>query len=72
MPSADPAAAPSFTTSTTNVTFFLNTSLATFAEAEEACQVAGGHLASYSSLEEQAEVEQHYVHKGWFLKPCHQ
>ena len=50
---AQPQAAPAYTTSGTNVTFLLNTTLVTFAEAEESCQMNGGHLASYSSIEEQ-------------------
>jgi hypothetical protein len=68
---ADPQAAPPYTTQLSNVTFFLNTTPVTFGEAEEACQLSGGHLATFESTEEQQEVEQHYVDQGWFLSPCH-
>ena len=43
----------------------------TFSEAEQACQLSGGHLATFESIDEQLEVEQHYVEQGWFLSACH-
>jgi hypothetical protein len=58
----------------TGLVFYLNTSTANATEAEEACKRNGGHLAAFTSLEEQREVEQHYITNG-FLFPkwatCH-
>jgi hypothetical protein len=51
------------TSSVTSSRYMLNTSLATQAEAQAACNLQGGHLASYGSLEEQYEVEQYFVTK---------
>jgi hypothetical protein len=42
--------------STTRQTFLFNVSFQAFDGAEQACKDAGGHLASYSSEAEQAEV----------------
>ncbi len=49
--------APPYTASTGN-TFFLNTTLTAFFDAERACTNNGGHLASYLTPAEQFEVEQ--------------
>ena len=35
------------------MTFYLNTTPSTFAEAERSCQISGGHLAAYGSFGEQ-------------------
>jgi hypothetical protein len=45
----------------TNQTFQLHTHPMNQSEAQATCNRAGGNLASYSLLEEQAEVEQAYV-----------
>lgn len=44
-----------------NATFALHGYLANASTAEAACRQGGGHLASFSSLAEQAEVEQYYL-----------
>jgi hypothetical protein len=61
--------APYFTTNTTNVTYFLNTTQVNQTVAEAACNRAGGHLAAFTSIDEQLEVEAYYTRKGW-LFPC--
>jgi hypothetical protein len=68
---ADPAAAPRYTTELTAATFYLNTTPSTFDEAEIACQTEGGHLASYSSFEEQVEVESFYLDNYYLMAPFH-
>lgn len=50
---AAPQACPQVLANTTNITFYLNTSTANWTEAEEMCKRNGGHLAAFSSLEEQ-------------------
>jgi hypothetical protein len=42
------------------------------ATAQENCKRNGGHLAAYISLEEQAEVEQFYIKRGFLLEKFHQ
>jgi hypothetical protein len=66
---ATPGQAPYFTTNTTNVTYFLNTTQVNQTVAEAACNRAGGHLAAFTAIDEQLEVEQYYVRGGW-LFPC--
>jgi hypothetical protein len=64
MPHTHCAAAPATSNMTSTVsgnTFILNTAPVQQAEAQEACNAAGGHLASYSSQEEQQEVEANFV-----------
>ncbi len=50
----------------TNATFTLHTTATDFNTAERACNDAGGHLAYYTSLAEQQEVEQYFVSSGVF------
>jgi hypothetical protein len=45
--------------STTDYTFMLNSSFQGFAAAEQSCKDSGGHLASFESEAEQAEVWLH-------------
>jgi hypothetical protein len=45
--------APAFTTNITNITFYFNTSLGTWADAQLGCNLNGGHIAAYTSQEEQ-------------------
>jgi hypothetical protein len=45
----------------TNETFQLHTTPMNQSEAQATCNAAGGHLASFRLLEEQAEVEQAYL-----------
>jgi hypothetical protein len=69
---AGPGAAPWYTTNATGNTFYLNTTVVDSATAEESCKRNGGHLAAYISLEEQAEVEQFYIKRGFLLSKFHQ
>jgi hypothetical protein len=50
--------------SSSGVNFTLSTLPRTHADAEAQCNMAGGHLAHYSSANEQFEVEQHYLSLG--------
>jgi hypothetical protein len=68
---AAPQIAPAITTASTNVTFQLNLQLADARTAGMICLQQGGHLASYSSSAEQAEVEQFYIKKGYILPGFH-
>ena len=47
-----------------NSTFVYSANKSSFAAAEEQCNALGGHLAYYTSLEEQAEVELRFVAMG--------
>ena len=57
LPTAGPQVYDYFS-NTTNATYLLNTNASIGAAAEAWCTTQGGHLAAYSSLEEQVEVEQ--------------
>jgi hypothetical protein len=48
-----------------DATYILNQKYMTQAEGEKYCVDQGGHLVSYLSLEEQVDVEQYFVGKGW-------
>jgi hypothetical protein len=60
-----------FNASSTNTTFYLNTSKATFDNAEIACQRNGGHLAAYVDFVEQYEVEQALTYAGYLIPDYH-
>lgn len=68
-PSAAPGStqAPPFTSSVTNSTFQYASNLSDFTAGQKACNLLGGHLASYVSLEEQVEVEQHFIKAGYLF-----
>jgi hypothetical protein len=68
---APPKVAPAMTSSITHQTFVFNQIPATFEEAEAACFAQGGRLASYSSIQEQHEVEQYYVSKQMLIPTFH-
>ena len=68
---AVPVVAPTYTTKSTGGSFYLNTTLTKQAEAEAACKLANGHLATYTSMEEQEEVEQFFTEQGYLLPGCH-
>jgi hypothetical protein len=59
--SAAPDVFPEVMSTYTNQTFQLHTTPMNQSEAQATCNAAGGHLASFSMLEEQAEVEQAYL-----------
>lgn len=48
----------------TNLTYMLNMAPANFIDAEANCRLSGGHLASYLSSDEQADVENYFLSKG--------
>jgi hypothetical protein len=48
----------------TNNTYLLNIAPLNFIDAEESCRQSGGHLTSYHSEEEQADVERYFVNTG--------
>lgn len=45
----------------------LNTQLMDYATAELTCNVAGGHLAYYTSLDEQQDVEGYFQQQGYLM-----
>jgi hypothetical protein len=51
----------------TNITFYFNTTLGTFADSELGCNMNGGHVAAYTSQDEQADVEGYYYRMGFLL-----
>ena len=53
------------------MTFYFNSTNTTWDDAENSCQTNGGHIAAYTSLEEQTDVEQYYEEKGYILKVAH-
>ena len=55
------------TANSTGITFYLNTTTANASEAEEMCKMNGGHLAAFTSLDEQKEVEQYYLVNGYLF-----
>jgi hypothetical protein len=63
--------APPYTTTSTNVTFYYNATATDQASAEAACALSGGHLAAYTSAQEQNEVEQFYISQGYILPTFH-
>ena len=58
---AAPDVFPEVMSSYTNQTFQLHTTAMEQQQAQAVCNQNGGHLASFSTLEEQAEVEQAYL-----------
>jgi hypothetical protein len=52
---------------TTNNTFIFTPAVRSFTDAEASCVAQGGHLASYASEAEQAEVERYYVGNGYMF-----
>jgi hypothetical protein len=56
----------------TGTSYMLNTSNGTQAEGQQACQAIGGHLAYYTSVQEQAEVEAAFTYDGGLIGRYHQ
>jgi hypothetical protein len=56
--------APRYTANSTNVTYYLNTTQVNFTVAGATCNRFGGHLAAFTQIDEQLEVEQNYVKTG--------
>lgn len=64
-------ATPSMTTQSTNQTYYFNTTMTTFADAERSCMNNGGHIAGFSSEAEQLEVEGFFMSQGYIIKTWH-
>ena len=56
----------------TGTSYMLNTTNGTQAEAEQVCLAMGGHLAYFTSLGEQQEVEAAFVYDGGLIPRYHQ
>jgi hypothetical protein len=63
---------PTFTATTTDGAFKIFTNATSFDHAEKACNTQGGHLASYATPGEQAEVERYMVEQGYLIPSFHQ
>ena len=61
-----------FTSNITQNTYMLNTSAADRNQAQESCIGMGGHVVSFTSLEEQREVEGYFTNMGVLLPDFHQ
>jgi hypothetical protein len=66
-----PALQPQYINPSNNHTYLLNTSQSDWGTAEALCQAGGGHLASYSSMEEQVQLESHYINGGYLFPAYH-
>jgi hypothetical protein len=67
---SNPAAAPTlynYTSSIGNVTYYLNTTMDTMVASQDTCRRLGGHLAAFSSREQQGEVERAFIAAGQFV-----
>jgi hypothetical protein len=64
---AAPQVCPPVLANSTSITFYLNTSASNASYAQEMCKMNGGHLAAFTSLEEQKEVEQSYIINGYLF-----
>jgi hypothetical protein len=71
MPLADPTVY--YYTSTSNISYYLNTSATSQERAEASCVVWGGHLAllAYNATE-QAEVEAYFIQTGALIPRYHE
>jgi hypothetical protein len=67
---AKQTAAPRYTTRGTGITFYLNTTPSSWADAELGCQSSGGHLAAYSTFAEQ-KVRQRQCGKAQLTGLCY-
>ena len=56
---------------TTRHTYVFNSTATTQQQAELGCQAAGGHLLSYTSRQEQREVEQYFISTGRLIPAFH-
>jgi hypothetical protein len=57
-----------YASSLTNVSYYFNNTCGglSFSEAQATCLENGGHLVAYASLEEQLQVEKHFIDYGWW------
>jgi hypothetical protein len=70
-PTADrarlPAAAPGifrYTDGNSGDTYVLNTNLMNMMDAEKACNAEGGHLASWTDMDQQGSVEEYFTEQA--------
>ena len=70
-PAAAPGVSEPYTTNSTDVTYYLNTTRSNFTYAENMCMRNGGHLASFTSAAEQLEVEEYYRDMGYLFPSYH-
>jgi hypothetical protein len=56
---------------TTRYTYLFNNTPTTQQMAEFTCQAAGGHLLSYTTQQEQREVEQYFINSGSLMPAFH-
>jgi hypothetical protein len=61
----------SYVNTTTRNQYTLNTARMNFSSAEAACNLQGGHLVSYNTVDEQLEVENFFVRSGLLFPTCH-
>ncbi len=66
-----PCSSYSYCATATGYNYSLVTCPASYSQAEGSCRMLGGHLASYGSLAEQAEVEGYFMAQG-LLAPSQQ
>ena len=57
------AAAPTYTTNSTGITFAFVPYKTASTNAQQACNMVGGNLAAFTHVSEQAEVERYYISK---------
>jgi hypothetical protein len=60
-----------YTSPNTGITFVFNNTPVSTTAAQQQCQAYGGNLASYTSLEEQQEVEVYFIEQGDLLTAYH-
>ncbi len=60
-----------YTSGTTANTYLLNTTAATFPDAQAACKARGGNLVAFGSVFEQLEVESYFISAGVLLPAFH-
>jgi hypothetical protein len=64
---AEPGLTYTYTNSFSSVQYVLNTTRVNWYEAEDTCMSMGGHLISYSSIEEQLDVEAYFAASSGLL-----
>ena len=60
-----------YTSPTTGIAYYLNTTLDSQSGAERVCRSRGGHLVMYSSPAEQSEVESAFIYQGGLINGYH-
>ena len=60
-----------YTSDKFSATYIFNSTMANFTDAENFCRYSGGHLVSWRSRAEQAEVESYYMNNGYMFPTFH-